>query len=212
MNNNGVDVEKIKNYGTKSVDVNNDNLKQLRECDFLDFKSEWHKENGALLYDILCLCNSLSNVKERYIIFGVKEDADTKNKTYNTVLEKSERKTDESLENLLHEYFDRAPKFSIYQLEIDSQIIDVLRFFPDPSDLPYYLRKEYKYNNIIVQRNTIYARNGRTNFPRNEGVPPYYIEQLFAIKHGQHLSARDRGFFYLNDIEQWLDNKNDQKT
>ncbi len=222
MNNTGINIEKLKNYGTKDIDITENNIKELRECNFLDFKKQWHEDNGELLYDILCLCNSISDVKKRYLIFGIKEDSKTKCKNYYSVSEDAERKTDEMLENLLHEYFYIPPKISIFQLHISNMIIDVLEIIPDSSALPYHLQKKYEYKNTdkgskqknnkdkTIQKNTIYARNGNTNFPRNEGVPHYYIEQLFAIKHGQHLTTRERGLIYLNDIEQWLGNGNNE--
>lgn len=218
MTNTGVDIAKLKNYGTKDIDITETNIKKLHECDFLDFRQQWHEDNEELLYDILCLCNSISDVKKRYLIFGIKENSKTKHKKYYTVSKNAERKTDEMLENLLHEYFYIPPKISIFQLHISRRIIDVLEIIPDSSVLPYHLQKECKYkvgeqkNNKdkTIQKNTIYARNGNTNFPRNEGVPHYYIEQLFAIKHGQHLTTRERGFIYLNDIEQWLGNGNNE--
>ena len=221
MINTGVDIEKLKKYGTKDIEVTADNITELHECDFLDFKKQWHDDNSELLYDILCLCNSISDVKKRYLIFGIKENSKTKFKTYYTVSENIGRKTDEEIEILLREFFYQAPRVSISQLNVSGQIIDVLEIIPDSAALPYHLQKECKYknadkSNIIknnkdktIQRNTIYARNGSTNFPKNEGIPHYYIEQLFAIKHGQHLTTRERGFIYLNDIEQWIDNGND---
>lgn len=211
MINTGVDIEKLKKYGTKDIEVTADNITELHECDFLDFKKQWHDDKGELLHDILCLCNSISDVKERYLIFGIDENPKTKCKKYYTVSKNEGRKTDEMVENLLHTYFYIAPRIFIFQLHIKHSIIDVLKIVPNPAALPYHLQKEYinKQNQVQIQKNTIYARNGSTNFPKNEGIPHYYMEQLFAIKHGQHLTTRERGFIYLNDIKQWIDNGND---
>lgn len=210
--NTGIDTENLKNYATKYIEVTVDNITELHECDFLDFKMKWPDDNGELLYDILCLCNSISDVKERYLIFGIEENPKTKRKKYYTVSKNKGRKTDENIENLLHTYLYIEPRIFIHHLHIKRRVIDVLKIVPNPAALPYHLQKEYinKQNQVQIQKNTIYARNGNTNFPKNEGIPHYYIEQLFAIKHGQHLTTRERGFIYLNDIEQWIDNGNNE--
>ena len=46
MNNTGINIEKLKNYGTKDIDITENNIKELRECNFLDFKKQWHEDNG----------------------------------------------------------------------------------------------------------------------------------------------------------------------
>lgn len=49
MTNTGVDIAKLKNYGTKDIDITETNIKKLHECDFLDFKQQWHEDNEELL-------------------------------------------------------------------------------------------------------------------------------------------------------------------
>ena len=53
-------------------------------------------------------------------------------------------------------------------------------------------------------KNTIYARNGKTNYPIDDGVSHFLIQQLFAIRTGHHLTTRERGILYLDDMENWI--------
>jgi hypothetical protein len=52
-----------------------DSLLQQDECEFLDFKQEFHANNVDLIHDILCLANAYTNSKFEcrvwiYIIVG----------------------------------------------------------------------------------------------------------------------------------------------
>jgi hypothetical protein len=45
------------------------------EGDFWDFKAEWHKDDGDLIFDIICLANSREN-RDKYLIVGVADQKD----------------------------------------------------------------------------------------------------------------------------------------
>lgn len=53
--------------------MNITDLLSQEENDWLDFKQEWYCNNFDLIKDILCMSNSLSDKKERYIVIGVKD-------------------------------------------------------------------------------------------------------------------------------------------
>lgn len=202
-----VDIEKLKSYGTKDYQVTAANVLNCTECDWLDFKSEWYKNNCDLLFDILCFCNSITDSKNRFLVIGIKEYSDTKKKEVLGVDQDQNRKTDEDIERLLHDYFYIQPNIEVYPLQIEGKTVDVIRITPNSAVLPYHLQKKYdkqgKFGKILL-KNTIYARNGKTNYPIDEGVPHFLIQQLFAIRTGHHLTTRERGFLYLDDMENWI--------
>ncbi|MDD3054077.1 MAG: putative DNA binding domain-containing protein [Endomicrobiaceae bacterium] len=183
--------------------MNIKNLLRLTESDYLDFKRQWHSNNADLIHDILCLCNSLSENKERFIIIGIKEDSKTKLKIFYCVKKDKNKKTEADIVNLLRginiNYF---PKIEVLEHYVKGKYIDCIKITPFLEHLPYVLTKEYS-NGIKIIRNAIYSRDGSCNTPKTESANIDKIKKMFLMQRGEQYTPQEKFETWINEIDSW---------
>ena len=167
--------------------MNDETVKQLLnslESDYLDFKQEWHKNTGKLIHDILCLCNSISTNKERYIIFGVKDKDRVPNTEFVDISRDKNRRKDADLQNILEAHLNHIPTLHIYPYKIKDDItIDILKITPLLNDLPYMCSNRGKFGGTIREK-VLYSRTGSRNVEIGNNLNIDIVEKIFLIKNG----------------------------
>jgi len=181
-----------------------DELLQQTETDYLDFNQEWYHCNADLVKDILCLSNSLSEQKERYLIIGVYENPDTKQKEKHSVIKNEYRKNAEKVRSLLIDYMDMIPNINIETIDE----IDILIIKPNKNDLPYILNKECKAkqdekSGTQIPKDSIYGRFISNNTPQNKVVSKDYLTKLFRLKYNLDRSLIEKTTDYLLEFDNW---------
>jgi hypothetical protein len=83
-------------------------LLQQDECEWLDFKKEFHDNNVKLLHDIICLANAIVD-KDRYLVFGI-----ANSKAIVGIENDVNRKTSADIQDLLkNSNFNKIPKVNL---------------------------------------------------------------------------------------------------
>lgn len=192
--------------------MNITDLLSQEENDWLDFKQSWYHSNFDLIKDILCMSNSLSDKKERYIVIGVTD----KDHKIIGISDGAGKWTSENITQLLLAYMTVIPEIVLIHVKVEGKKIDVLKIIPKRQDLPYVLdRKRYEekiYNTQILFQNVVYARNNSRNTPSDRGADKIILEQLICRKKGLDLSPIERFNYYVRDIDSWVCPKNDEES
>lgn len=174
-----------------------DDLLQLNESEFLDFKREYHSVNSDLVHDILCLSNSIVD-SDRYLVFGVED-----NKNVCGVESDTKRKTQANLVDILRSArLNRMPKFTLTKHQNGTHEVDVL-IIKDMGEKPYFLTEDYTGNGRPLRAGAIYSRIGDTNTPPTSTSADHIIEKMFYERFGLKLSPKERLFKYLREVEKW---------
>ena len=173
-------------------------LLQQNECEWLDFKQEFHDNNVKLLHDIICLSNVAVD-KDRYLVFGV-----ANNKTIVGIENDTNRKTSADIQNLLkNSNFNKIPKVRLdYIKNQNNNEIGVLIIFNKP-DKPYFLTKDKRYGKDVLRAGVVYTRIGDTNIPLNESAPEDHIEQMWMERFGINLPPLQRMEKLLDQTDAW---------
>ena len=151
-----------------------DKLKNSTENDYIDFKMKWYdgeSSNIDMIQDILCLSNSLTDSKTRYLVIGIKENKISKEKNFHDISKDKNHRTSEDIIQLLRNYMTVIPNIEVIRETINNNSIDIICITPKFRDLPYVLNKnlEYKYidnhkeKHKILIKNGVYSRDGSGN-------------------------------------------------
>jgi len=173
------------------------NLK--KEGDYWDFKLLHHKEVGELLFDILCLSNSLSE-SDCYLIFGVDPDS------FKVVgLHAVRPRTQADIIDFLSSAKfagGKIPKVELTELTIEDQRLDILTI-RKVGGQPFYLEKDYIFGNKRVSRGVIYSREGDRNTPMDSLAPVDRVEELWIRRFGLRDSPIQKFTRILSDHKKW---------
>jgi hypothetical protein len=169
-----------------------------KEDDYYDFKQEWHKDNDALLHDILCLANCITHHGDRYLIFGV---TDKTREVIGVKDDPNRRKQADILDFLSKLDFngDYRPSISLQMIEINEKEIDVL-IIDDLPFKPYLLRTKTQHKQVLP---VIYTRVGDRNTPKFSSADYNLIEKMFEERFGLSRTPYERMVQYLADYENW---------
>ena len=195
-------------------------IKNSTENDYIDFKSKWYTKEQKinLIHDILCLSNSLSDSKERYIFIGIKENSKNKIKEFFDITTDKNILKAEDIIQILRNYMAVIPGIEVFRININNKNIDVIKITPQNRDLPYVLNKSFEIkmeNNKLkkIMKNAIYSRNSSQNTPIDESCEKEIAKELFARQRGEHLPPLERFKMYLENTNGWrLSQNNDLKN
>lgn len=178
------------------------------EGQYWDFKREPHEDNKTLVHDILCLANAKHD-GDRFLIIGVddpSEDCKIIGLDENTPKRKKEADLNDLLNNI--EFSGgNIPIVNVRTLNIDNKEIDVI-IIKNTMNKPYYLEKNYG----IVTAYHIYTRTGDRNTPKDKNANFTDIEYMWKERFGLNLDVEERFKFYLNDIDNWIDEFETKET
>lgn len=167
-------------------------LLNLQENDWLDFKQKWPESKVDLLYDIVCMANSLSKEHSRYIVFGIKDDKISHKKTIYGIFKDKNRKNTEDIICLLNDYLEVIPEVEVIPIKYNKKrIIDVLEIKPIAKHLLYTLKKEFSFKGKKISSATIYGRIGSTNTSITNGANHTYICELISKNINSSYTSQD---------------------
>lgn len=165
-----------------------------------DFKQKHHENPIALLHDILCLANVMSE-KDRFIIFGVSDDYDIKGLSGEGL-----RRTQADVSDFLRSKsfaYHNIPKVTIHTIQIDGKELDVLTI-KNENCKPYFLTKdEPNRGATVIRAGTVYSRMMDSNTPKNSSANPNEIEQMWYQRFGLNKTASERFIDVLLDVNNW---------
>ncbi|NLD38710.1 MAG: hypothetical protein GX654_17755 [Desulfatiglans sp.] len=173
------------------------NLK--KEGDSWDFKLVHHKEVGDLLFDILCLANSLS-ISTCYLIFGV----DPNSFEIVGLQEPRPRAQADIIDFLVGANFAgaRIPSIELVEITMNGKSIDVL-VIRQTGKQPFYLEKDYVFGKKRISRGVVYSREGDRNTAMDSIAPPDRIEELWMRRFGLHDSPIQKFNRILANYSEW---------
>lgn len=173
------------------------NLK--KEGAFWDFKLIHHKEVGDLLFDILCLSNSISE-SPSYLIFGVDPDS------FEIVgLHEPRPRTQADIIGFLGDAKfagARIPNLELFEITVDGQPIEVL-VIRQTGKQPFYLEKDYVFGRKRISRGVVYSREGDRNTAMDSIAPPDRIEELWMRRFGLRDSPIQKFTRILANYSEW---------
>lgn len=173
-----------------------------KESNFLDFKEQWYANNDDLIFDILCLANSLVD-SDRYLVIGIED----KNHSIKDVSQDIHRKTEENLHNLIQSTsFNIKPIVNIQTIKINRKEIDIL-IIKKTKDKPYFLTKDRQFKKgdkeYLIRAGVVYTRDGAVNTPKNGTASEYQISRMWQERFGLTLSPMERLNLYIKNREKW---------
>lgn len=169
------------------------------ESDFLDFKQQWPKNNVDLLHDILCMANSESEKKDRFLVFGVTDE----DHSVVGVESNTKRRKKDDLYNLLLSKMSVVPELSIITVPSEGKEVDILKITPKDKDLPYVLNHPLLEGKSRLQKNAVYVRNGSTNTAQDSCADIKSLQELFRRREGRNLRTIDQFRHYIQDVTNW---------
>lgn len=174
------------------------------EGGYWDFKRSWHKNDGELLHDIICMANNLEN-RDAFIIFGIDEENDFA--MFSLVNDENRRNNNEITTFLREKKFQGTirPDVRVETVEIDNNEIDVL-VIKNSNHTPYVLTEDYpnSKDNRRARKLCVYTRVNDTNTPIDRNADMDKIEYLWRKRFGIHLSTIDKLNLYLGNIDSWI--------
>ena len=162
-----------------------------------DFKREWHLDNVELLFDIICMANTVTH-EDCIIIIGVDEEHDY---SICGVENDPQRKKTQDIVCVLRDKkfaFGMRPLAHVETIEICDHEVDVL-IVEDSTNTPYYLIERLQF----IQPYHIYTRVMDTNTARDKSADPDVTERLWKKRFGLDQTAMQRAMIYLKDIDGW---------
>lgn len=169
------------------------------ESDFLDFKQQWPKNNVDLVHDILCMANSESEKKDRFLVFGVTDE----DHSVVGVESNTKRRKKDDLYNLLVSKMSVVPELSIITVPSEGKEVDILKITPKDKDLPYVLNQSLSEGKARLQKNAVYVRNGSTNTAKDSCADIKSLQELFRRREGRNLRTIDQFRHYIQDAKNW---------
>lgn len=178
------------------------------EGQYWDFKREPHKNNESLVHDILCLANTKHD-GDRFLIIGVADSSkncEIIGLDENTPKRKKEAELNDCL-NSKEFGGGNVPIVNVRTLNIDNKEIDII-IIKNDTQKPYYLEKNYG----DVKAYHIYTRTGDRNTPKDKNANFADIEYMWKERFGLNLDVGERFEFYLDDIDNWIDEFETKET
>lgn len=174
-----------------------DQLISIWECEYIDFKREFHNDNASLVHDILCLVNSYCP-QNRYLVFGVDDS-----KVKIGIGGDPKRKRNSDIQDLLRSSgINRVPDVRMHTVNCGTLEIDVLEILNRP-DKPFYLTKDKIGGSERVRGGVIYTRLGDTNTPKLESAPEERIELMWRERFGIGIPPIERVAKLLRNFDDW---------
>lgn len=170
---------------------------KFHENDRIDFKLEWHKDNAALVKDLLAFANTYHH-NNCYIVIGIKDQTkeivgiDTKD---------DNRKNTQNITDLVSGLpFAQNNYFSVEvdQLCMDDKILDVI-IIENSNQTPFFLSKRYK----GVKQGIIYCRRKDTNTSDDKIASDKEIENLYKKRFHLDQDVLTQFKYLLMDYNLW---------
>lgn len=164
------------------------------EGEYWDFKRDWY-DNSALLHDIICMANNLSN-RDAYIIIGVDNCGSVLG-----VTGKDRKNQQNVIDFLKDKNFAGGVRPTVYvrPLKIESRKIDVI-IIKNSTHTPYYLTDDYR----GVLKGNIYTRIGDTNTPKIKTADIDKVIILWKKRFGIDLIPLKKMERLLINPKDWL--------
>lgn len=160
------------------------------------------------MHDILCLANTKHD-GDRFLIIGVADpskNCEIIGLDENTPKRKKEAELNDCL-NSKEFGGGNVPIVNVRTLNIDNKEIDII-IIKNDTQKPYYLEKNYG----IVKAYHIYTRTGDRNTPKDKNANFADIEYMWKERFGLNLDVEERFEFYLDDIDNWMDEFETKET
>jgi len=143
---------------------------------YWDFKQKHYSNKARLLHDIICMANNIAD-RDAYIIIGVED------KTGRVVgAEKDEKRKDTThFNNILKTvafFAGNIPVFSLGTFAYKNHEIDVLEI-KHTKNRPFFLIEDYRDRDVVVRKNTFYARESDSNTDIDKSASVRAIEHLW---------------------------------
>nr|BFD33632.1 ATP-binding protein [Pigmentibacter ruber] len=181
--------------------MNHEEIKQLinnQECEFIDFKREYHKNNSDLIHDILCLANSKTDSKYKYLIFGVDDD-----KNFFDIKNDIKRKKENDLMDLVkNARLNNLPNIKLFALNYRDNPIDIIQI-QNINHKPYFLTQDYGQGKDTIRAGVVYTRLGSSNTPKNGSATPKQIEDMYRERFNIDKTPNEKIMTYLKDKNNW---------
>lgn len=167
------------------------------EGGYWDFKKEWHKNNGELLHDIICMANNLNN-RDAYLIIGVDEENDYC--SVDVTADPNRKNTQNLVDFLKDKKFAGGirPLVFVKSIEVSNATIDVI-VIENSFHTPFYLTERYE----KVNPNNIYTRVMENNTPINSSADINHIEYLWRKRFRLDESPLEKVRYYVQSPEDW---------
>lgn len=172
-------------------------LTAQEESNFLDFKQQWPNDKIDLVHDILCMANSDSEKKERFLVFGVTDQ------DHNIVGVSERPYTQDNLYDLFRDKMYPIPALSLITVEYEGKEVDILKITPKERDLPYVLNRDLESRGKRLKQNVVFVRNGSTNTPKGSCANILALQELFRRREGRNLRTIDQFCHYIKDKKNW---------
>jgi len=169
------------------------------ECEWVDFKRQYHGDMAELVHDVICLANAEA-ANHRYMVFGV----DDQSREIVGVGTDPNRKTQAQIINTLENaQFNHPPAVHLTEVRCgDGKIVDVLAIRNLP-DKPYFLLRDKQEGQTRVRAGVAYTRVGDTNTPQDRGPDDLKLERMYRERLGLDRSPSERMRIYLRDRSGW---------
>lgn len=183
--------------GQDIVELVREKIHHKQEGPTWDFKKQWHSDNNELLFDIICMSNTIEH-EDGLIIIGVDESRDY---FICGVEQDSFRKKTQDVVCLLRDKpfaFGVRPVVYVETIKIKGHEVDIV-VVKDSNDTPFYVTKRINQ----IQPYHIYTRVMDTNTARDKSADPNVVESLWKKRFGIDQPTLQRAMIYLKDIESW---------
>lgn len=175
-----------------------------KEDDYWDFKSSIHN-NADLIRDIISLANSPHHRGDRYLIIGVKDNAEVIGIKRESQLKQADIITLLRDCNFAGNLF---PDISLEDIQIDGRL-SIIVIKDKPEDRPYYLEKVYTQKDKggskdnTIYPGTVYSRVRDSNTPKNKTASLSDTEKMWRQRFGLDLTPLEKMTQYLLDFDGW---------
>jgi hypothetical protein len=176
-------------------------ISKKQEDTYWDFKQEWHKNNAALLHDIICLANA-EYKGDRLLILGI---SDPPACDIVGIQSDPNRKTQSDLIDFLSKVKfagDLRPTISLKKLLLLENEIDII-LIQDIKQKPFTLSEQYRDGKTYLHAGSIYTRVGDRNTATDKTADLYFSERMWRERFGLDITPLDRINKYLLDYSSW---------
>lgn len=185
-------------------------VKSDKEGEYWDFK-EARGESLDLIHDIICLANNPHHIGRRYLIYGVKENAeDNREKPKYEIIgiQKGTIKQADIICTLRNAEFSNGnfPEIKIEEITISGKNLSVIIIEDQPNLRPYTLGKLYIQNQKKLFPGTIYTRVQDTNTPKDKTASLADCEKIWKQRFCIDKPVFERFKAFLLEPENWFHN------
>ncbi|MDQ0160748.1 ATP-binding protein [Alkalibacillus salilacus] len=172
-----------------------------REGEYWDFKEKHYSNKSDLLFDIICMANTLSD-RDAYIIIGVTDNYELKGVTGDP-----SRKNQQNLIDFMkNKPFagEVRPIVELHTVTVNQSELDVI-VVKNSYDVPFYLSSRF----MQVNANYIYTRVGDTNTPIDQGADIKNVEDLWKKRFRLNQSPLEQFKYKLQEKDHWVERPGD---